>query len=62
MSRLHILTRPIQLHELTFDELYEEASKDWRKKAERLQARRWHHLRNQSRSNHKLNQMRRVSA
>lgn len=36
-----IVTRPTKTNEISFDELYEEISRDWRRKAADLQARRW---------------------
>jgi len=44
MSRNRILFRPTKNSELTFDELYADISHDWQRKAEALQARRWHAL------------------
>lgn len=45
MSRNRILTRPTKISELTFEDLYEDISRDWEHKAQALQARRWHALR-----------------
>jgi hypothetical protein len=45
MKKSHILpTRPGKLSDMTFDDLYDEISKDWKYKARRLQARRWRML------------------
>lgn len=43
----HILTKPTRLSDLTFDELYDDISSDWRQKAARLQARRWRMIKRQ---------------
>ena len=40
-----IIGRPVKLREISFDELYEDFSRDWQYRAQRLQARRWHMLR-----------------
>lgn len=41
MSHHKIITRPVKLQDLTFDDLYSDIDKQWRRKAIRLQNRRW---------------------
>lgn len=43
----HIINRPMQVTDLSFDDLYDEISDNWQQKAERLQIRRWRKLRQQ---------------
>ena len=40
MRQLKEIPKPAQINDLTFDELYDEISRDWQLKARRLQARR----------------------
>ncbi len=44
MKKLKAFLRPARQADIRFKDLYEEISNDWRDKAERLQARRWHKL------------------
>ncbi len=46
MTKLQLINKPTKISDLGFDDLhYEETYDDWRERAERLQARRWHLLR-----------------
>ena len=47
MSRSSILSRPTKNSDLTFEELYDEISRDWPRKAEALQVRRWRALKHE---------------
>lgn len=44
----YIFTKPRRFKHLSFDDrdsiLFDDIASDWQAKAERLQARRWHHL------------------
>ena len=44
MRKQSIITKPIDRDSLTFEDLYGEISSNWELKAERLQARRWNHM------------------
>lgn len=44
MKRLHILARPTRTDDLSFEDFYDEISRDWEYKARKLQARRWRAL------------------
>lgn len=46
-------TKPVKSEDLTFEDLYEEISRDWQAKATALQARRWQKLGPQT-DNHRL--------
>ncbi len=46
MKRFKILTKAAKINDVDLDDLLED-SDDWRLKAERLQARRWHKLKNE---------------
>ncbi len=47
MKRKKLITNPTRVTDMSFDDLYDEISGDWRAKAERLQARRWRKLKHQ---------------
>jgi len=47
MKKNKILTQPTPVSELSFEELYDNISRDWTGKAQRLQVRRWRHLKQQ---------------
>jgi len=47
MKKQRVVSHSTKVNELTFDDLYEEISKNWQDKAERLQARRWHRLKHE---------------
>lgn len=50
MKQRHILTEPSDQSDRATDEYYDElASDDWLAKSRRLQARRWHKIRSESR-------------
>ena len=51
MNRLHIVTSPVRLTDLKFDEFDFEDKDDWMQRARRLQARRWRQISNQIKSN-----------
>lgn len=44
MKKMRILSTPLKVSDLTYDELLEEISRDWRTKSKALQARRWRAL------------------
>lgn len=47
MKKGKILTQPMRVSDLSYDELYDDISSDWEIKAERLQHRRWRKLKQQ---------------
>lgn len=48
VRKYYILTRPVRLSEMSFDEIDDEFDDDsWREKSRRLQARRWRKIRHQ---------------
>lgn len=49
MKKFYILTRPVKLSDMSFDEIDSEFDDDnsWREKSRRLQARRWRKIRHQ---------------
>jgi hypothetical protein len=49
MKKYYILTRPVKLSDMSFDEIDSEYDDDgdWREKSRRLQARRWRKIRHQ---------------
>jgi hypothetical protein len=47
MKKYYIVTRPTRLSDLTFDEIEEEDSIQWREKARQLQTRRWRRIKQQ---------------
>lgn len=42
-----IINQSVNIHDLTFDELYENIQSHWQSKAQRLQARRWRKIKHQ---------------
>lgn len=44
MGRNRVISRPIKTSDITFDELYDEISADWPRRAQALQVRRWRAL------------------
>ncbi|HET7827608.1 MAG TPA: hypothetical protein VFK97_01965 [Candidatus Saccharimonadales bacterium] len=48
IKKYYILTRPVKLSDMSFDEIDGEYDdEDWREKSRRLQARRWRKIRHQ---------------
>lgn len=47
MSQHYIFTKQKRLKNLTLQDTYADISSDWQAKAERLQARRWRHIKHQ---------------
>lgn len=48
VKKYYILTRPMKLSEMSFDEIDTEYDdEDWREKSRRMQARRWRKIRHQ---------------
>jgi hypothetical protein len=45
MKKHALLNKPTRIDELNFNDLYDDS--DWQDKAERLQIRRWHKIRNE---------------
>lgn len=52
MSRSTLVSKPVRLEDLSFDELYADISGNWKTKAARLQNRRWRLLSARSFQNH----------
>lgn len=44
-----LMTRPARIDDPVFDDLYDEISRDWQRRAARLQARRWRRLEQEQR-------------
>lgn len=44
MKRFHIQHLPSKVSDIRFEEYYDELSRDWETKAQKLQARRWRAL------------------
>lgn len=44
MNRNKILTKPTNVSEISFEELYDNITSDWHEKAEKLRIRRWRRL------------------
>lgn len=42
MKKINLHPKPMRVSDLSFDDLYDEISKDWEDKSKKLQARRWH--------------------
>lgn len=63
MNRSTIVSKPVRLADLSFDELYADNNYDWRAKAARLQNRRWRILseRIKQRQSKRFNRGREVS-
>lgn len=55
MKRLRIHIKPTRVSDLTFDEFYDEISRDWQHKAEALQIRRWRNLKRAMKGQHYAN-------
>lgn len=53
MSRNSILTGPVKNIDITFEDLYDEISRDWPRKAEALRARRWRAIKREAKGGHR---------
>lgn len=53
MKKIHALTKQTHSADMTFDDLFEDISRDWQHKAQQLQVRRWQHIKSLKKLNFK---------